>query len=104
MYLSPCLVIKTSLACDYAIYRERDRGMFLRDHSLLHYLKKTNTQETTSANTKLHANRSHASSLEKQNLIQFGLGDATGGSAVWMQTQNSCVAERRDIKREKNSM
>lgn len=50
----------------------------------------------------MHA--SHASSPEKQNLIQFGLGDATGGSVIWMQTQNSCVAERRDIKREKNSM
>ena len=65
---------------------------------------KQTPKDVTSANTMLHASRSHAPSLEKQNLIQFGLGDATGGSAVWMQTPNSCVAERRDIKREKNSM
>lgn len=66
--------------------------------------EKQTPKDTTSANAMLHASCSHALSLEKQNLIQFGLSDATGGSAVWMQTQNSCVAERRDIKREKNSM
>lgn len=52
----------------------------------------------------LHASDSHAPTLEEKNLIQFGIGDATGGSAVWMQTLDSAVAEKTDIKKEKNSM
>lgn len=89
MYLCPCLEVKTALVYDYAICRERDRGRFLCDRSLLHNLtkKKKYCKETTSANTKLYTSRSHASSQEKQNLIQFGLGDATGACAVWMQTE-----------------
>lgn len=40
---------------------------------------------------------------KKQNLMQFGLGDATDASAVWIQTPSSVIAERRDIKKDKNS-
>lgn len=76
--------------------------MFLCSAALFKEEKKKQTlKDATSANTMQHASLSHALSLGKQNLIQFGPGDATGGSAVWMQTPNSC---RRDIKREKNSM
>lgn len=36
-------------------------------------------------------------------LLFFFFGDATGGRAVWMQRQDSCVTDSRDIRGEKNS-
>lgn len=61
----------------------------MSDYSFLSFIKK--------ANRIGHASCRHALSL--------GLaGDATGGTAVWMQTQISCMAGGRDIKREENSM
>lgn len=103
--LSPWLMRKTALVYDYAICKVWGRGLFLCDRSLLDYIKNKHKKNSNHNICKVQTQFcSHAWSLEKENLIQLGLGDATGGSALWMQTQNPCMAEMRDIKREKNSM